>query len=124
MAGGFGLPTSFKSSGLEGTPRFFENSVQTDPGNDKLVLSFTVPFGKILTLHTLLLSCDVAGKMKVKMDGVIIGTRRVQAGNPDLIIPWHPGRPISQLVEITVEFNARASTPIADCEAFFMTTEK
>ncbi len=123
MAGGFALPTSFKTSGVSGTPKFHENSVLTNPGVSKQVLSFTIPVGKTAVLHTLLLSCTIRGKMIIKDDGVIIGIGRTAPGKPDINFPWFPGRSVNALSVVTVDFIARSNSPVVDCDVFVMTTE-
>lgn len=123
MAGGFGLPTAFKTSGLDGTPFHLHTSTTTDPGNPKQVLSFTVPVGTTRTLHTIYLSCTMRGKMVVKSDGVIIGIGRTAPGKPDINFPFFPGKAINALQEVTVEFTARSNSPIVDCDTQIMATD-
>jgi hypothetical protein len=120
---GFGFPTALKTSGLSGTPFFANASVTTDPGNTKQVLSFTVPVGTTRTLHTMYFSCTMRGKVTIKADGLIIGIARTAPGKPDINFPWFPGRDLLALQELTVEFLARANSPIVDCDCFIMSTD-
>lgn len=121
---GFGLPTALKTSGLDGTPFYFLTTDTTDPGNAKQILSFTVPASTTRTLHQVLFSCTMRGKLVVKADGVTIAVARTAPGKPDINFPFFPGRPIAALQVVTVEFTARATSPIVDCETQVMATDK
>jgi hypothetical protein len=121
----FGLPSALKTSGLDGIPVFNSaTGIQTDPGNSKQILTFTVPAGKTRTLHTIYLSCTMRGKMIVKSDGVIIGIARTAPGKPDINFPFYPGRAIAENKDVTITFIARSNSPIVDCDVFTMSTDK
>lgn len=121
---GFGLPTSFKTSGLDGTPYHDSQSTTTSPGTAKLVYMDTVPASVSRSLHTIYFSCSIRGKMVVKLDGVIIGVGRSAPGKPDISFPYFPSKPLGSLQVLTVEFTARSGSPIVDCDTTIMATDQ
>jgi hypothetical protein len=118
------FPTAFKISGVQGTPVFFEDSVISDPGNAKLVLSFTVPAGTTRTLYQVLLSCNVRGKMQVKHEGVVIAVARTQPGSPNILFPFFPGRSVPENDTVEIEFTARSDSQAATIDAQIHATDQ
>lgn len=121
---GFGLPTAFKTSGLEGTPFHDLQSNTTNPGVSKEIYTNTVPSGVSRVLHTIYFSCSIRGKLVIKVDGAIIGVGRSAPGKPDIYLPFFPGKPINALQVLTLEFIARSNSPIVDCDTTVMATDK
>lgn len=121
---GFGLPTALKTSGLDGTPFHDHATTTTIPGSAKQIYSLTIPANTTRTFHVIYFSCTMRGKLSVKQDGATIATARTAPGKPDINFPFFPGKAFSASQQLTVEFTARANSPVVDCEITIMATDK
>lgn len=97
-----------------------ENS--TDPGNEVIVLSYSVTQTsfRIVKAST---SCHIEGKMIISVNGSNIATSRTAPGKPDAQVSWYPYLELVSGDEVEVKFKARPGSPVAEVESFINATE-
>jgi hypothetical protein len=110
---------------VSSTPKYFDYSDETEPGETTLVFIEQVPAGKTWLLYCINVSCRGSGVLRVtKNDGEIIGTRRTGPGCPNADFQWALPRPILEGETVAVEFEALPGVPAQPIEAFLQVSEQ
>lgn len=99
---------------------FAEVQTVTDPGVEKILLSFTVPVGFKRKLKSVYGSCSVGGIFKVKHGSVIIGSGRINPATSNFELKFDPGRSIPAGDSVSVTYKARSGLGVVDVEAYLM----
>lgn len=110
-------------SDLQGDAIHDSGFAATSGGVAVQVLSVTIAAGKKRRVTRCLLSCSIAGKMEVKLNGTVIGVARTAPGDLNAEFNWTPTLPITAGDIIAVWFTARAFSPAADVEGFLMSAQ-
>lgn len=105
-----------------GIHKFLDYVGPSTPGVEQLLMSYTVPIGKVLYLHKITLNCWQQTNLRIEVDGIQIAAFRNNQ-NGDGVYIWTPFRNVSQGLEIEV-FGTVKSTPLAaDLDVHLMTSE-
>jgi len=94
----------------------------TDPGNDVVILSYSVTQTKFRIIKAST-SCHIEGKMTVSVNGSSVATSRTAPGKPDAEVSWYPYLELVTGDSVEVKFKARPSSAISEVESFINASE-
>lgn len=99
-----------------GTPFNLEGEGQTTPGVQQVLIDVEVDSDRLL-LQAILI-CRMESKFVVLVDGVLKGSGRTGAANPNAYMSWQPGLPVTSGQRIELRFTQRPNSPSVDVEGY------
>jgi hypothetical protein len=108
---------------LPGTPYFKDVSDVGDPGNDKTLLTDTVPANTIRNIQQIVVVCTMEGVFQVLAAGQVVGSGRTSGSTPNVSFAFNPWRPFSASTLIEVVFRQRVNSPPAPVEVYLQASD-
>ena len=95
----------------------------SSPGSEITLITESVPSGKIWNLLGAYGTCFQDGTMRVKINGVVVGSSRTVAGSPNAYFPWVKPKTATSGQVVSVTFQALSDTPPSDVETYLDVAE-
>lgn len=105
--------------GSSGTPFTLFNKATSTPGTTQVLLATVVGASESLILKSIRVTSRRAGYYEIKLDGNVIGSGRVGAGNMNDDFIWRVDKTATTTQTVSVEFTAPSSAPASDVEITF-----
>lgn len=117
-------PLPVTVDGETGSPFFIEASdVDTTPGIDQTLITFSVAAGILRRLRQALVDCRMEGVFKVTANGATIGSGKTGPGC-DGKITWNPARALPDSAVCSVIFRARAGSAVTKVSAYLQCADE
>lgn len=111
------------ANALRGIPKLIKGTSQTDYDNPVVLVDENVPAGKTWFLTHVFASCAQQGCLEIEVDGDVVGTGRVQPGNPNVYYPWHPAMKAVEGKNVKLTWTGTASRKPGRVDAFIHLSE-
>jgi hypothetical protein len=102
----------------DGIPFYYDVVSETDPGIEKVVISYSAASNQRLT--RLEGSCRMESVVSLVVNGAVVASKRTGAASPNFSFSFDPKRAVSIGHNVQVKIKARAGSPVVNCEFYLM----